>query len=283
MTTIVAPPWEEQPTGSGLTEAQVLDIVLAHNTNTASHPDKLVDAPTDGKTYGRKSGAWSEITSGGSGTTTVLWANRPSASATPGGEIIVSDLGYQKMYSDGTNWRPVGGRLRLRSQRGLIATPVATLVNNGTFALPGGNVVIPAGLLTTDASVFAMFDCIITSTSGTAAAPSVNITLGTSATPASNNLLASNSITGLTSSNGVQMAAASCLKMSSTTSATSRTVAGCGESLSVLSSVGDANLQIRDITTLINTGSIMYAGVTMSGATANVTGKLVTFDVFVEM
>lgn len=38
MTTIVAPPWEEQPTGGG-----------------------IADAPTDGKTYGRKDAAWAEV------------------------------------------------------------------------------------------------------------------------------------------------------------------------------------------------------------------------------
>ena len=38
MTTIVAPPWEEQPTGGGID-----------------------DAPSDGKTYGRKDAAWAEV------------------------------------------------------------------------------------------------------------------------------------------------------------------------------------------------------------------------------
>ena len=38
MATIVAPPWEEQPTGGG-----------------------IADAPTDGKTYGRKDAAWAEV------------------------------------------------------------------------------------------------------------------------------------------------------------------------------------------------------------------------------
>ena len=42
MTTIVAPPWEEQPTEGG-----------------------IADAPSDGKTYGRKDAAWSEVTSVG--------------------------------------------------------------------------------------------------------------------------------------------------------------------------------------------------------------------------
>ena len=42
MTTIVAPPWEEQPTGGG-----------------------IADAPTDGKTYGRKDAAWAELVSVG--------------------------------------------------------------------------------------------------------------------------------------------------------------------------------------------------------------------------
>ena len=244
----------------------------------------ITDAPSDGKTYGRKNAAWAEVTSGGGGgAATVLWANRPAASATPGGEIIVSDLGYQKMYSDGTNWRPVGGRLRLRSNRGLVANPVATLVNNGTFALPGGNVTIPAGLLTSDASVIVMIDCAVTSASTSAVSPLINITIGTSATPTSNSTLSTNIAKGLTSSNGSQMAASGCLKMSSGTAATTRTVAGYGESLSVLSYAGDTNLQIRDINTNLNIASIMYVSAVMEGANADITGKLITFDVFVEM
>ena len=40
MATIVAPPWEERRTGGG-----------------------IADAPTDGKTYGRKDAAWAELVS----------------------------------------------------------------------------------------------------------------------------------------------------------------------------------------------------------------------------
>lgn len=278
MTTIVAPPWEEQPTAGGLTEEQVLATVLAHNTDTASHPDKLIDAPTDGKTYGRKSGAWSEVTSGGGGATTVLWANRPAASATPGGEIIVSDLGYQKMYSDGTNWRPVGGRLRLRSQRGLIATPIATLTGPGLFAVPGGAVVIPAGLLTNDAAVTVHADAV--ATSGTSGALQLTAHIGTVNTVAGSNMLAFSFISGTQA----QLAISTCIKFVSSTTATTRRDAGCGENTVVANSSGTAGtLVITDYTSLINTSSVMYVNV---GAYNNVAGsisKLVTFDVFVEM
>lgn len=282
MTTIVAPPWEEQPTAGGLTEEQVLAVVLAHNTDTASHTDKLIDAPTDGKTYGRKSGAWSEVTSGGGGATTVLWANRPAASATPGAEIIVSDLGYQKMYSDGTNWRPVGGRLRLRSNRGSVAAPIASLTNSGVIALPGGNVTIPAGLLTSDATISYYMDALATSTSTGSASTSFDIKIGTSTTTTTNNTASSVSHNSISSTSGGQFALSGCIKVSTTTKATARTYAGDGVILAVNNLAGTTALTIKDITTSFNTSSVMYIGVALY-ATANITGSVVTFDVFVEM
>ena len=67
MTTIVAPPWEEQPTGGG-----------------------IADAPTDGKTYGRKDAAWAEVVSGGGAT--ILDSERYSLErATGGSQTIIRD------------------------------------------------------------------------------------------------------------------------------------------------------------------------------------------------
>ena len=260
MTTIVAPPWEEQPTGGG-----------------------IPDAPSDGKTYGRKDAAWAEVTSGGGGgATTVLWANRPAASAAPGGEIIVSDLGYQKMYSDGTNWRPVGGRLRLRSNRGSVATPVASLTNSGVIALPGGNITIPAGLLTSDATISYYMDALATSTSTSSANTSFGIKIGTNTTATSNNTVSAVLNSSISSSTGGQFSVSGCIKVSTTTKATARMYAGDGVILAVNSSAGTTALAIQDITTSFNTSQTMYVGVALY-ANANITGSVVTFDVFVEM
>lgn len=257
MTTIVAPPWEEQPTAGG-----------------------IADAPSDGKIYGRKDAAWAEVTSGGGGSATVvLWANRPAASATPGGEIIVSDLGYQKMYSDGTNWRPVGGRLRLRSNRGLVSAPIATLTGAGLFAVPGGAVVIPAGLLTNDAAVTVTAEAV--ETAATSGVLSLTGHIGTTNTIAGSNSFA---ITGFTSGTQAQIAISTCIKFTSSTSATTRRYAGYGENVKVLNSLGDGTtLTLTDIATKLNTSVVMYVNI---GAEGNVTGsisKLVAYDVFVEM
>ena len=67
MTTIVAPPWEEQPTGGG-----------------------IADAPTDGKTYGRKDAAWAEVVSVGG--PAILDSERYSLErATGGRQTIIRD------------------------------------------------------------------------------------------------------------------------------------------------------------------------------------------------
>lgn len=67
MATIVAPPWEEQPTGGG-----------------------IADAPTNGKTYGRKDAAWAEIVSAGG--PAILDSERYSLErATGGRQTIIYD------------------------------------------------------------------------------------------------------------------------------------------------------------------------------------------------
>lgn len=67
MTTIVAPPWEEQPTGGG-----------------------IADAPSDGKTYGRKDAAWAEVVSVGG--PAILDSERYSLErATGGSQTIIRD------------------------------------------------------------------------------------------------------------------------------------------------------------------------------------------------
>lgn len=84
-------------------------------------------------------------------------ASRPAASTVPVGSIAVfADLGpgtstnrRSWWWSDGTYWRPVGGRQYIDVQAGSIAAPVATLTGTGAiqaFVLPR-DLLIPAGLL----------------------------------------------------------------------------------------------------------------------------------------
>lgn len=243
----------------------------------------ITDAPSDGKTYGRKNAAWAEVTSGGGGgAATVLWANRPAASATPGGEIIVSDLGYQKMYSDSTNWRPVGGRLRLRSNRGSVATPAASLTGSGVIALPGGNVIIPAGLLTNDARISYYMDATASSISTGGSSTSFDVKIGTSTTATSNNTASSVYSASISSTAGGQFAISGCVNLSEAKKATTRTYAGDGVIITANSLTGSSALTIKDISTSFDSSLAMYIAITLS-ATADVTGRIITFDVFVEM
>jgi len=73
-----------------------------------------------------------------------VWASRPAASASNiGKQIYISDLGVGAVFvSDGTYWRPVGGKIKLQSA-------AAQLVHTGvTGETSLVSVSIPAGLMT---------------------------------------------------------------------------------------------------------------------------------------
>lgn len=83
------------------------------------------------------------------------WAGRPAANAVPvGSTMVVTDFGvggYSQWYSDGTYWRPVGGRLVLYQRTSeSLATPLASITASGglnqAFTIPDV-LRIPAGML----------------------------------------------------------------------------------------------------------------------------------------
>ena len=82
--------------------------------------------------------------------TGILWAARPAASANTGLIIKISDVGFNSLFqSDGTNWRPLNGRVLLGQATGTVAAPLGVLSLDGTeqvFVL-SRNTPIPAGMI----------------------------------------------------------------------------------------------------------------------------------------
>ena len=84
------------------------------------------------------------------------WANRPPVNLVPAGtELQVTDYANQKFISDGTYWRPAQGRVTIVQKWGSYEKPLATLqtVATGQFTIPGGNPLIPAGMIVPHTSV----------------------------------------------------------------------------------------------------------------------------------
>ena len=134
MTTIVAPPWEEQPTGGG-----------------------IADAPTDGKTYGRKDAAWAEVVSA------ALAGDIVAASALPLPDVSIP------FTTDGLMTRGKGAPVLVGT------TPVAQRVTyerlgSQTMLDKSGRLVtVPAGEMAIEQQGLAIFD-----QSVNLAAPSIN-------------------------------------------------------------------------------------------------------------
>src|SRR5574343_72124 len=79
----------------------------------------------------------------------------PTALLTPGMVCRVTDYAYQQWVWDGTYWRPAQGRVTIAQQWGDYATPLAMLSATvaGQFTTPGGNPLIPAGMIIPHSSV----------------------------------------------------------------------------------------------------------------------------------
>lgn len=78
------------------------------------------------------------------------WANRPAVGLVPAGtELQVTDYGNQKWVSDGTYWRPAQGRALIAQKHGTTSAPIAVLsaTTAGVFTIPGGQIVVPAGMI----------------------------------------------------------------------------------------------------------------------------------------
>lgn len=70
-----------------------------------------------------------------------LWANIPSASAAPGAIVMVGEYNNTEWQSDGTYWRPRGGRQRIHA-------PTLSFSTTGTTSeVAAWTPVIPAGML----------------------------------------------------------------------------------------------------------------------------------------
>ena len=123
----------------------------------------------------------------------ILWAARPAAATVPGQVIRITDVGTaahgSHWVSDGTNWRPVNGRVVLASLAGSTAAPVCSVTGStgASFAIPGGNIKVPAGLLLPGAQleVRPVFRRV-----GANATGNVNVTIGTSQSASDSNLVA---------------------------------------------------------------------------------------------
>ncbi len=118
----------------------------------------------------------------------------PAANSVPVGTVVMLDgssvlTGFGKnpviyVYSDGTRWRPEGGRQVLyQAQYGTLASPTNSITSATTFTLgTGGNPVIPAGLLAAGSRVLIESLWVKDGTT----TPSLRIYMGTSATASSN-------------------------------------------------------------------------------------------------
>lgn len=86
------------------------------------------------------------------------WAAKPAASSlATGTEIIITDVGTprSRWYTDGTNWRPVNGRVLLKQFGGSVASPAIVYSGTGNVQLaqPGGNLKLPGGMLLQGSSI----------------------------------------------------------------------------------------------------------------------------------
>lgn len=119
------------------------------------------------------------------------WANRPTAAGNTGLCVRITDVGVSGgsyWFSDGTNWRPVGGSVLIASQQGSITTPVSafTGVTSSTFTIT--QPVFPAGMLIPGSATIEV-EAQLRRTGATATAL-MNVRLGTAKTSADNAIYA---------------------------------------------------------------------------------------------
>lgn len=98
-----------------------------------------------------------------------------------GARIRITSLRNAEFYSDGTNWRPAGGRQSLYYNQGSLASPLATMTGTGaaqTFTLPE-TLLIPANIIPPNSKVYAE---VIIKRGGTAQGFTEVVCLGTANT-----------------------------------------------------------------------------------------------------
>ena len=119
------------------------------------------------------------------------WAARPAAAGNAGRCIRITDvgvLGGSYWFSDGSNWRPVGGSVLIASQQGSITTPVSafTAVTSSIFTIT--QPVFPAGMLIPGSATIE-FEAQLRRTGATATA-SINVHMGTAKSSSDNTIYA---------------------------------------------------------------------------------------------
>lgn len=115
----------------------------------------------------------------------MAWAARPPAgSVPPGTEITIAGLppgGASRWFSDGTQWRPVDGRVLLYAQAKGYRNPLGSLSWAGaaiSMAIPGGSIAIPADLIVPGVSELRV--SVLWATGANSGGMAAQMTIGTS-------------------------------------------------------------------------------------------------------
>lgn len=196
------------------------------------------------------------------------WANRPDA--TTNGEYIFpcTDIGiggFALFYSDGTDWRPVGGRILLSANAGSLASPLSTTTAVTSATLQ--SVTVPAGLIPPKGSIQVFWQVRRT---GTNATNGWQIRLGTTGT-ASDAVVSAFSVAATNNLDSYLMGKA--FFGSSTTSFVTP---------DYITLNGSGAAGARDSSTNVNTDSAMTLGLYLASANASDTFLHVAYQVWLE-
>lgn len=128
----------------------VVVVAVASNSGSSvawTRKDTVVSTSSDGLSL--VSGDGTVISFTGPAYT---WAGKPAAANNAGNSIRITDVGPvgagSVWISDGTNWRPIGGRVMHCAASGTVAAPLATLSGaTGKMVLPAGDRVTAGSIL----------------------------------------------------------------------------------------------------------------------------------------
>lgn len=204
----------------------------------------------------------------------VAWASRPAANAVPiGTELQVTDYGNQKWISDGTYWRPAQGRAIIKGVFGLVAAggQIAQLsgVSSGVFAIPGGSVKIPTGMILPHSRLYTQADGFKSGTNGTA---NWRVFLGTTNSVSDSQITTFN----LSNTNGINAVGSGAARFGTATDRfNSRNWQGEGIT-------AGSNTSMIDRLGNVNTNADMWLNVGVTDANVLDTFNLITLQVVLE-
>lgn len=196
------------------------------------------------------------------------WATRPSAAGNVGQTIRITDIGNSAggahFFSDGTNWRPVGGSILLASKAGSLSSPL-NVISGTTAAYFTPNVTIPAGLLIAGESHIDA-QCLVrrVGANGTA---NLNIIIGTSGVSGDANVFAS----AMSATNNLDMAPSPIISVSSATKLTTTAFMQVGSP--------SGSSAATDVTAQVNIAADMKLTFTISAANALDSFNLIAYRV----